>query len=722
MRILSVTILGMALSLGACQQRQSVEPEPEPAPSQAIAAEFQAVADALLNSDNPYLGRQQLEAHRTSLEQERSPSPLRVNLGLQLCWTQLRLGDIDAAAQTIEGAFADVAAIGGLPSGSMLKLRGLVYLREAEYRNCVERHTAQCCLFPLSGGGVHALKQPAALARDSFLEMLKLQPNDIEARWLLNITGMAIGGYPENTPEEFRFPKDALQGAPCDRSFVDVAAAKGVATFNLSGGTAVEDFDGDGLLDIVTSTYDPNGSLTFYRQRADGSFEDRTEIADLRSQLGGLNVLSADYDNDGDSDLLVLRGAWLKDQGQIRNSLLRNDGDKFTDVTMSAGLASPARPTQAAAWADFDNDGLLDLYIGNESRLGSPGEGGDYPSQLFRSNGDGTFSDIAEQAGVTNDRYCKGVAVGDIDNDGLLDLYVSNQGPNRLYRNLGAMKFQDIAPDGGLTEPSKGSFACWFFDYDNDGHLDLFVAAFESSNADVAAAHLGLPHQGTPPSLYRNRGDGTFEDVAGTVGLAGAWMPMGANFGDIDNDGYLDIYLTTGRPDFAALMPNVMLRNTGANKFEDVTVATGLGHLQKGHGVAFADIDRDGDQDIYHQLGGFYPGDAFHNALFENRPSASIENEPPNRFLVLKLIGTTCNRQAIGARVRVVIETPNGLREIHRAAGFVSSFGGSPSRLEIGLSRATAIRKVEIVWPGTNDITVTTPSLDSCVTVTQGEK
>ena len=198
---------------------------------------------------------------------------------------------------------------------------------------------------------------------------------------------------------------------------------------------------------------------------------------------------------------------------------------------------------------------------------------------------------------------------------------------------------------------------------------------------------------------------------------------MGANFGDIDNDGFLDIYLTTGRPDFAALMPNVMLRNTAGHGFEDVTISTGLGHLQKGHGVAFADIDGDGDQYIYHQLGGFYPGDAFHNALFENRSSKDSSSASLNRFLTLKLVGTRCNRQALGARIRVVVDTADGEREIHRAAGFVSSFGGSPSRLEIGLGRAIAIKRVEIIWPGArgnaNSTTIADLPLDASILITQ---
>ena len=284
------------------------------------------------------------------------------------------------------------------------------------------------------------------------------------------------------------------------------------------------------------------------------------------------------------------------------------------------------------------------------------------------------------------------------------------------------MTFGDVTSKLQLQEPSGQSFATWFFDYDNDGWQDLFVAAYQSTNDDIAADYLGVPHGGVSPCLYRNRGDGTFEESAAALGLAHAYLPMGANFGDIDNDGFLDIYLATGRPDFAALMPNVMLWNRNGTVFEDVTFSTGLGHLQKGHGVAFADIDNDGDQDIFHQLGGFYPGDEFHNALFRNDPSDSDHDHP---FVTLKLHGTRCNRQATGARIRVVVQTPEALREFHRAVGFVSSFGGSPSRQEIGLGAATKIDRIEIVWPGPGahdaPTTIRNVPLNSFIEITQVE-
>ena len=184
-----------------------------------------------------------------------------------------------------------------------------------------------------------------------------------------------------------------------------------------------------------------------------------------------------------------------------------------------------------------------------------------FPSRLFRNDGEGRFEDVAQAAGVTNMRYCKGSAWGDYDNDGYADLYISNFGEdNRLYRNNGNGTFSDVAPELGLTQPLD-SFATWFWDYDNDGWQDIFVAGYGEDIADVAADYMGLPNDGARPRLYRNDGAGGFTDVTREVGLWRVHLAMGADFGDLDNDGYPDFYLGTGAPSYDAIAPNVMYRN-----------------------------------------------------------------------------------------------------------------------------------------------------------------
>jgi hypothetical protein len=170
---------------------------------------------------------------------------------------------------------------------------------------------------------------------------------------------------------------------------------------------------------------------------------------------------------------------------------------------------------------------------------------------------------------------------------------------------------------------------------------------------------------------------------------------MGHNYGDLDNDGWLDFYCGTGDPDFRTLIPNRMFRNAEGRFFQDVTTATGTGHIQKGHAVAFADLNDDGCQDIYCSMGGAYAGDFARNALFLNPGST-------NHWLKLKLVGTKANRPGVGARIKVTLKTPAGVREIHRVVGSGGCFGSNPFRQEIGLGNATAVVAVDIRWPGSD--------------------
>ena len=591
------------------------------------------------------------------------------------------------------------------------KQRGIAYMHLAEQVRCaLERGPENCTVAPADVRAEQYARYYAE-AIQSFLTYLEHYPSDVSARWLVNISAHAIGRHPGAVPEAWRMDLFSRRDPPSVPAFVDVAADVGVDAYDQAGGVMVEDFDGDGLFDIVTSTMDTFASMRLFRNTGTGKFAEHTAGSGLDAQLGVLNFIGTDYDNDGDVDLYALRGAWMGSYGLIRNSLLRNDGEgRFVDATRSAGIAAPA-PTQAAVWGDFDNDGHLDLYVGNETtadvRIGS---------RLYRNRGDGTFVDVAASAGVTNDRFAKAVAAGDYDNDGDLDLYVSNRGDNRLYRNEGDGSFVDVAAAAGVTGPGL-SFVSWFFDYDNDGWLDLFVNGYDGTVHDVALDTLGLEHQGTAPALYRNNGDGTFTDRSGALGLAHVYLAMGANFGDVDGDGFLDIYLGTGKPSYETAVPNAMLRNVAGKRFEDVSIDGGFARFEKGHGIAFNDVDHDGDIDVYHQLGGMFPGDRSANALFLN-PGAK------GRFLKLELRGKRSNYLGFGVRIRLDLGTPAGSRVIHRAPGSVSGFGGSSlSRQEIGLGDALRIDKLSIWWPASNTRSeYTGVPLDALVAITEGER
>jgi tetratricopeptide (TPR) repeat protein len=561
---------------------------------------------------------------------------------------------------------------------------GIGYLHESEMQNDIYRHPGDRCLFPMRPGLRYEHTASSQEAVRHLLNYLANNPDDTEVRWLLNVAEMTLGNYPDGVPAKYLVDPSRFASTETVGRFTDVAPEAGLDLVAMSSGLIVDDFDGDGLLDVVTSSLQPCAPMHFFHNNGDGTFSDRTAAAGLSQQLGGLNLVETDYNNDGCPDILVLRGAWEK--LPQRKSLLRNNcNGTFTDVTEHAGLARPAGNSQSAAWADINNDGLLDLFVVNERG----------PSQLFLNKGDGTFQDISHSAGIDRSEFSKGVAAMDYDGDGYVDFYVSNinNASNFLYHNDHDNTFTEVAAQAGVPGTGR-SFATWFFDYDNDGWPDLFVTSYYMSIEETMKTYLGLSHNAGTLKLYKNLGNGTFRDVAHDTGLDRVFMPMGANFGDIDNDGYLDIYLGTGSPSYASLVPNVMLRNHEGKSFADVTASSGTGELHKGHGIAFADLDNDGDEDIVTSIGGATPGDSHAFRLFENPGNG-------NDWIVVRLVGVKANRAAMGARIKVTVRNEGRhVRSIYRWVGSQSSFGGSPLRQHIGLGKSAEILKIEIQWPG----------------------
>ncbi len=594
-------------------------------------------------------------------------------------------------------------AVEAPPAEQTHNFLGQCFMRLGEQENCVAHHGIDSCLAPIKGSGVHTLTRGSRSAVREFTTVLTAHPDDLGARWLMNIAYMTLGEYPDKVPAKWLIPPQTFASEYDIGRFYDIAPKAGLAITGHAGGAIMEDFDGDGFLDVMLSSMGVADQLRFFRNNGDGTFSDRTEAAGLLGETGGLNIIHADYDNDGRPDVFVLRGGWMKLGGRYPNSLLHNEGDgTFEDVTEQAGVLS-FHPTQAGAWGDYDNDGRLDLFVGNESTAGDS-----HPSELYHNEGNGTFTNRSNELGNTDFGYVKGVAWGDFDNDGRQDLYVSVLGgDNLLFRNDGkrvppgphgeAWRFTNVARAAGVAGPFD-SFSTWFWDYDNDGWEDLYVAGYRVTDlGDLAAMQLGLPTRSEMPRLYRNNHDGTFRDVTHAVRLDRVVLPMGSNFGDLDNDGWPDLYIGDGEPALGALIPNRLFRNAGGTVFQDVTSSADVGNLQKGHGVAFGDIDNDGDQDILEEMGGWFESDTAPSVLFRNPGHG-------NHDITLRLEGRRSNRSAIGARIRVRVATPAGRpRDIYATCGTGGSFGGNSLQQEIGLGAATAIESIEVRWPATGE-------------------
>jgi tetratricopeptide (TPR) repeat protein len=592
-------------------------------------------------------------------------------------------GDMEHAIPQYENAYQIAMTKESAAEGQMEESLGVAYLHKSEIENGIYRTPGDRCLVPMKPGSAFANKEDSRKAIENFLKELEQHPDDLEVRWLLNFAYMTVGGYPDQVPSKYLIPPKAFESSEDVGRFPDVAQIAGLNSFSMAGGVIVDDLENIGRFDVVTSSFDSCGLMHFFHNNGDGTFTDQPDKAGLSEQTGGLNILQTDYNNDGCLDILVLRGAWEVPQ---RKSLLRNNCDgTFTDVTVASGLDVPTS-TQTAVWVDINNDGWLDLFVGNEGQ----------PLQLFLNRGDGTFQDISASAGINRVMFTKGVAAGDYDNDGFPDFYVSNfSGGNVLFHNNRDNTFTEVTQSAGVPGPGRG-FATWFFDYDNDGLPDIFATSYFISLDETARTYLGLPHNATTLKLYKNLGNGTFRDVTQEVGLDKVYMPMGANFGDIDNDGFLDIFLGTGTPSYVTEKPSVLLHNKGGKQFVDVTTSSGTGEWHRGHGVAFADLDNRGDEDIIFVVGGATPGDSHALRAFENPGHG-------NDWISLKLVGTRTNRAAIGARIKVTVENKGqGTRSIYRTVASGGSFGASPLQQHIGLGKNARILDLEVWWPTSN--------------------
>ena len=587
--------------------------------------------------------------------------------------------------------------------GTVIYLQGVMSMRLGENENCLMCQADSACLLPIAASAVHTRPRGSRQAITHFREYLDQFPENLEVRWLYNLAHMTLGEYPEKLDPRYRLNLDRFFHSEFNiGAFRDISHEVGLGDrINVSGGAIMDDFDNDGLLDIVITCSDPTRSMAFYHNSGDGTFVDRTKEAGVADQLGGLVCYQADYDNDGFLDIFIPRGAWHN--WPMRPTLLHNRGNgRFTDVTIPANLQAAVN-SNAAAWADYDNDGWIDLFVACERQA----------HRLYRNKGDGTFEEVASRAGVQGDpeRFAKGCTWLDYDNDGLPDLFINNlRDVARLYHNERDGRFVEVTTSRGIDGPR--GFSCWSFDYDNDGWLDIFAVYYDRLMDEVVRGMVGMPVDQPGNRLYRNLEGKGFQDVTVTAGLEPFFASMGSNFADFDNDGFLDMYQATGGLNFGFLVPNRMLKNVGGKRFADISASSRTGHLQKGHGVACGDWDRDGDVDLFVEMGGGVSGDQYHNLLFQNPGQG-------NHWLTVKLVGKKTNRAAIGARIKLVTGGAKPMA-VHRQVTSGSSFGGNALEQTIGLAKADKVATLEIRWPtsGTTQVFRDIP-IDQSIEVTE---
>ena len=501
---------------------------------------------------------------------------------------------------------------------------------------------------------------------------------------------------------------------------------------SMSGGVGLIDCDNDGKLDIIVvngSTLDHfrNGGdplITLYHQDAGFKFTDITQSAGPTRKGWGMGVAVGDYDNDGLPDIYVT--------GYGGNALYRNLGNcKFEDVTDKAGVAVGGFST-GAAWADYDRDGRLDLFVsryvhfdmgklptfgsdektcrfkGIRVQCGPWGMQGE-SDLLFHNRGDGTFEEVSKKAGVDDpDRYYGlGVEWGDYDDDGWPDLYVANDsGPNYLYRNKHDGTFEDVSMLAGIAVSGdglqQGSMGVDWGDYLHDGRMGMFVTNFTEQ----------------PDTLYRNLGRGEFSDVSLTAKLAQPTylnVGWGTGFVDFSNSGWLDIFIANGHvypqmdqiPGAARYRePMQLFRNKGDGSFEDISsVFAGIPDASR-RGAAFGDLNNDGNIDIV--------------VLDVDGPPQVLLNvsENQNHRVLFKLLGTKSNKMAIGAKVTVTAGKLVQTSEVRAGGSYISS---NDPRLHFGLAAESRMDQIEIRWPsGDKEILKNVPA-DFIYTVTEGK-
>ncbi len=461
-------------------------------------------------------------------------------------------------------------------------------------------------------------------------------------------------------------------------TFTDITGSANVGNNSRGLGAAWGDYNNDGFLDLYVSNY--NDVNVLYKNNGDGTFSNVASSAGVNDDSTGIDIAWGDYNNDGFLDLYL-----VNDVGAgygAKNLLYKNNGDgTFTNVAGEAGVSSRGYGL-CAAWADYDNDGLLDLYVTNNAHsIFCNGQS----NKLYKNKGDGTFDDVTETAGVGETGNSMGVAWSDYDDDGDPDMCVLNfaspfldppeGNPSVLYRNNNDGSFTNVTTVAGIEHIDGGHGVAWG-DYDNDGDMDLYIA----NNSATLSTSPPISSLGKNV-LYRNNNDGTFTDITDEAGVGSTLTSTEVTWVDYDNDGDIDLHVVNGG--IQGNQSSILYENNGDGTFSDIASTAGIQNTGPGEGATWGDYDNDGDMDLY------VVNYNLSNKLYRN-------NGDSNHWIIIKPVGTTSNRAGIGARIEVTTGTSTQIKEVDGGSGFCSQ---DSLWVHFGLGSDEKIDTLKIKWP-----------------------
>ena len=539
-----------------------------------------------------------------------------------------------------------------------------------------------------------------AEAAQASSDALAADSENSRARYWLWLAAQKLAGYPPEIPRAHHMEMKT-GWAKATVEYEDIAERAGLDKTSGGRGIAVFDYDNDGRLDVAIAC--AHGGTSLYRNNGDGTFSDVSVASGLYDGTNGFGMAAGDYNNSGYPSLAIVRMGFYG--GMIE--LWRNNGDgTFADVSVESGVSAWA-PSFTCSWVDYDCDGNLDLFVC--TNLGGLFDR-KVQHKLYHNNGDGTFTDLAQVAGILAPWGAIGHSWGDYDNDGFPDLFISNViGRPQLFHNNGDGTFTDVTAQARLDVPVLAFNAQWC-DIDNDGWLDIIQYTWSVHEDSIHSMRTGgTPRYGHPTRVFRNNRDGTFSVVSAELGLTECWGSMSGNAADINNDGYLDIVLGNGGPLVDRNEPMVILENDG-QRFRNVTYSAGLPLMGKGHGINCADLFGDGRLIILCATGGAYPGDLMTTSAF-----APLRR--PGNYLAVLLTGTKSNRGAVGARLKLVA----GGREQHRVINGGSNFGCLPAQQHFGLGNLDKVESLDIWWPSGGREHFEGLPVNTRVRITEGE-